>query len=74
MAVNLNKLLSTIEAASRVYQVAISLAEDAAMALGKNEQDALRARMMELREQNEEGFERLQAKLAHLMQEGGING
>jgi hypothetical protein len=74
MAVDLNKLLATIEAASRVYEVAKSLVEDAAILLGKNDQDALRVRMMELREQNEEGFERLQAKLAQLMQEGGING
>ena len=74
MAVDLNKLLATIEAASRVYQVAISLAEDAAIALDKNDRDALRIRMMELREQNEEGFDRLQVKLARIMQEGEING
>lgn len=74
MAVDLNKLLATIEAASRVYEVAKSLAEDAAIALGKNDQDALRIRMMELREQNEEGFDRLQAKLARIMQEGGNDG
>ena len=74
MAVDLNKLLATIEAASRVYNVAISLAEDFAKAFNKNDRDALRERMMELREQNDEGFERLQAQLAGVMQEGGING
>lgn len=74
MAVDLHKLLATIEAASRVYEIAKSLAEDAATALGKNDQGALRVRMMELREQNEEGFERLQDKLARLIKEGGNDG
>ena len=74
MAVDFHKLLATIEAASRVYEIAKSLAEDVATALGKNDQGALRVRMMELREQNEKGFYRLQDKLARLIKEGGNDG
>jgi hypothetical protein len=74
MAVDFNKLLATIEAASRVFNVAISLAEDTALALGKSEQAMLRTRLMELREQNEEGFDRLQVKLARIIKEHGSVG
>lgn len=74
MTFDLNKLLSTIEAASRVYNVAVSLAEDAALTISPADQAVLRERLMELREQNEEGFDRLQAKLLKVMNEGGING
>ena len=74
MGFNLNKLLATIEAASRVYNTAVSVAEDAALTLGTADQGTLRVRLIELREQNEEGFDRLQRKLALLIKEGNQNG
>jgi hypothetical protein len=70
MSFDVTKLLSTIEAATRVARVAVALAEDVAESFSPADQDTLRVRLMELREQNEEGFERLQAKLAKLIAEG----
>lgn len=74
MPFDLNKLLGTIEAASRVYNAVVSLTEDAALIISPADQGLLRNRLMELREQNEEGFDRLQAKLLKLMNEDGIDG
>ncbi len=67
MAFDINKLMATIEAATRVARVAVSLAEEVAEALSPADQSTLHARLIELREQNEEGFERLQTKLAKWM-------
>ena len=74
MALDLNKLMATIEAATRVARVAVALAEEVAESFSPADQDTLRVRLIELREQNEEGFERLQAKLAKLIDEGRSDG
>ena len=74
MAFDLNKLMATIEAATRVARVAVALAEEVAESFSPADQDTLRVRLMELREQNEEGFNRLQVKLAILAAEAKADG
>jgi hypothetical protein len=71
MAVDLQKLLSVVEAASHVFRAAMEVAGDAAMAADPTvDQVELKARLMALREQNEQGFERLQGKLEAIIAAG----
>lgn len=70
MRADLNKILATIEAAQRVYATVLSLAETAALAMSKDDQQELRRKLMELRAENEEGFPRLDRKLADLIEKG----
>lgn len=70
MRPDLNRILATIEAAQRVYASVVALAEDAAQALSTSDQGELRNKLMDLREQNEEGFARLDAKLAAAIAKG----
>lgn len=71
MAFDLEKLLSTVEAASRAYKIVTELVSDAALTLSNEDQGALRIRLIALREENEKGFRSLDDRLAALIVQGG---
>lgn len=67
MAFDAGKLIDTIETAMRIAHTVVTLAEDTVEALSPADQSEFRRRLIELRAENEAGFDRLQAKLAKLI-------
>jgi polyhydroxyalkanoate synthesis regulator protein len=74
MAFDVHKLLSTIEATERVARSAMALVDDVLENFSPADQVTLRSRLVELREEREKDFERLQGKLAKLMLQESNNG
>ena len=71
MGFDLEKLLATVEAASRLGRIVTDIISDASETLSETDQGALRERLIDLRAENEKGFRSLDDKLAALIREGG---
>jgi hypothetical protein len=74
VAVDLEKLLATVEAASRLGRIATDLISDASEGFSEADQSALRAVIRKLRAENQKGFLSLDGKLAALIAQGGEGG
>lgn len=68
--IDIEKLLAAVETAGAAFRAALDIVEDAAAVVAPADQAELSARLADLRIQNDEGHERLQAKLAAIIAKG----
>lgn len=70
MAIDVLKLLRMIEVARAAVDTAVDLAGDVSELLSPSDQATLQAKLVELRDENDAGHARLQAKLEAIIQGG----
>jgi hypothetical protein len=68
--IDIAKLLAAVETASAAYRAALDIVEDVAAVVAPADQAELAARLAGLRIENDEGHDRLQAKLAAIIAKG----
>jgi hypothetical protein len=65
--IDIAKLLAAVETASAAYRAALDIVEDVAAVVAPADQAELASRLATLRNENDEGHARLQAKLAAII-------